>query len=602
MVSGVVMKAAPEFFQTTPEGFDLREVDVRLARADEVCRWNRVVDRHHYLGFKQFAGRGLRYVFTWRGHWIGAAGWQTGAFMCAPRDRWIGWRRDEQFARLHLIGNNTRFVILGGRRVFLGLASFALSRMVRRLSDDWEAAYGNPLLVAESFVAPTRFSGTMYKAANWTRVGASKGYARASGRYTDRHGEVKDLYVFPLRRDACRRLRDRALLPSAWELKAPQSGRSAQELRSIYQHFAELSDYRRAQGRKHSIASVLCVILLARLANRHGPVAAARYAKRMTQKELEQIGAWKNKATGRYEPVSKSTAHRVLQNTDPSWIEDALQRWAQPRLQVGRAIAIDGKRIRGANRTGEDHYETISLIEHGTGMPVSMLNYHDEGGEIAAVHAALETAPVAGCLLTLDALHTSRETARLIVETHNADWMMTVKGNASETFETFESIDWETTSTGSYCEKPALEHGRIEQRSIEVFTPLAKMINYPHVKQIFRVTRDVEIKKTGKRTTEHAYGMTSVEEASPRQLLEWNRGHWVVESHHYIRDATFLEDNSMLRSGNAPANNAIINMIAIAVIIQNKRKLPKPFNSFADMRHHYADSRKQALRALARPG
>ena len=358
MVSGVVMKAAPEFFQTTPEGFDLREVDVRLARADEVCRWNRVVDRHHYLGFKQFAGRGLRYVFTWRGHWIGAAGWQTGAFKCAPRDRWIGWRRDEQFARLHLIGNNTRFVILGGRRVFLGLASFALSRMVRRLSDDWEAAYGNPLLVAESFVAPTRFSGTMYKAANWTRVGASKGYARASGRYTDRHGEVKDLYVFPLRRDACRRLRDRALLPAAWELKAQQSGRSAQELRSIYQHFAELSDYRRAQGRKHSIASVLCVILLARLANRHGPVAAARYAKRMTQKELEQIGAWKNKATGRYEPVSKSTVHRVLQNTDPSWIEDALQRWAQPRLQVGRAIAIDGKRIRGANRTPPPTTET----------------------------------------------------------------------------------------------------------------------------------------------------------------------------------------------------------------------------------------------------
>ena len=67
--------------------------------------------------------------------------------------------------------------------------------------------------------------------------------------------------MFPLRRDACRRLRDRALLPAAWDLKAQQSGRSAQELRSIYQHFAELSDYRRALGRKHGIASVLCVIL-----------------------------------------------------------------------------------------------------------------------------------------------------------------------------------------------------------------------------------------------------------------------------------------------------------------------------------------------------
>ncbi len=598
------MERAADFFETTPEGFALRDVVVRLARPDEVCRWNRVVDRHHYLGFKQFAGRGLRYVFTWRGRWIGAAGWQTGAFRCAPRDRWMGWRRKEPFERLHLIGNHTRFVILGGRRAFRGLASFALLRMQRRLSDDWKAAYGNPLLVAESFVSPTKFRGTLYKAANWKYVGRSKGYARANGRYTDPHGEAKDLYVVPLRRDACRRLRDRAPLPAAWELRATQSGRPARELRSMYQHFAALSDFRRAQGRKHGIASVLCVILLARLANRHGAVAAARYAKAMTQKDLAQIGAWKNPDTGRYEPVSKSTVHRVLQNTDPAWIEEALRRWAQPRLRVGHAIAVDGKRIRGANRTGEDQYETVSRIEHGTGMPVSILNDPDEGGEIAAVHAALETAPVAGRLLTLDALHTTRETARLIVETHGADWMMTVKGNAPKTFETFESINWETTSTGRYSEKPTLEHGRIEQRSIEVFTPPAKMINDPHVKQIFRVTRRVEFKKSGKRTMEHAYGMTSVaaDRASPQQLLTWNRGHWVVESHHPIRDTTFREDDSMLRARNAPANNAIINTLAIAVIIHNQRKLPQPFHSFADARHHYADKRKQVLHAVTRPG
>ncbi len=288
--------------------------------------------------------------------------------------------------------------------------------------------------------------------------------------------------------------------------------------------------------------------------------------------------------------------HRVLQNPDPAWIEEALRRWAQPRLRVGHAIAVDGKRIRGANRTGEDQYETVSRIEHGTGMPVSILNDHDEGGEIAAVHAALETAPVAGRLLTLDALHTTRETARLIVETHGADGMMTVKGHAPKTFETFESIHWETTSTGRYRETPTLEHGRIEQRSIEVFTPPAKMIHDPHVKPIFRVTRRVEFKKSGKRTMEHAYGMTSVaaDRASPQPLLAWNRGHWVVESHHPIRDTTFREDDSMLRARNAPANHAILNTLALAVIIHNQRKLPQPFHSFADARHHYADKRAQA--------
>ncbi len=213
--------------------------------------------------------------------------------------------------------------------------------------------------------------------------------------------------------------------------------------------------FRRAQGRKHGIASVLCVILLARLANWHGAVAAARYAKAMTQKDLAQRGRTRTPAgMNRYPNRPCTGCCRT-----PTRRGSRRRCGAQPRLRVGHAV--DGKR----GRTGKDHYETVSLARDRH----SILNYHD--GEIAAVHAA--TAPVAGRLLTLDALHTTRETARLIVETHGADWMMTVKGNAPKTFETFESIHWE--STGRYRETPT--HGRIEQRSIEVFTPPAKMIN-----------------------------------------------------------------------------------------------------------------------------
>ncbi len=161
-------------------------------------------------------------------------------------------------------------------------------------------------------------------------------------------------------------------------------------------------------------------------------------------------------------------------------------------------------------------------------MPVSILHDPDEGGEIAAVHAALETVPVAGRLRTLDALPTTCETARRIVETQGAGGRMTVTGHASRTFETFESLHWETTSTERYCETPTLEHGRIEPRSIEVFTPPAKMIHDPHVQPIFRVTRHVECTKSGTPTPEHAYGMTSVaaERASPQPLLAGNRGPW----------------------------------------------------------------------------
>ncbi len=182
--------------------------------------------------------------------------------------------------------------------------------------------------------------------------------------------------------------------------------------------------------------------------------------------------------------------------------------------------------------------------------------------------------------------------------------MMTVKGHASKTFEMFESLHWETTSTGRYRETPTLEQGRIEPRSIEVFTPPAKMIHDPHVKPIFRVTRRVECKKSGKRTTEHAYGRTSVAAdcASPHPLLAGNRGPWGVERHHPICDATFREDDSRLRARNAPANHAILNTLALAVILHPPRKLPQPFPSFADARHPYADPRKQVLHAVTRSG
>ena len=89
---------------------------------------------------------------------------------------------------------------------FWDFASLALAAMVQRLSADWSAAYGHSLLLAETFVDPSRFSGHMYKAVGWTRLGRTKGYARANGRYTDPHGVPKDLHVFPLHRDTRSRM------------------------------------------------------------------------------------------------------------------------------------------------------------------------------------------------------------------------------------------------------------------------------------------------------------------------------------------------------------------------------------------------------------
>ena len=168
--------------------FALEEVVVRLARPDEHSEWDRLMDEHHYLGFRQFAGRGLRYVAEWRGQWLGLLGWQTGVFQCAPRDEWLGWHRAVQMRRLHLIANNTRFLILPAGADVPNLGSCVLGANLQRLSADWQAAWGHPLLLAETFVERRLYRGTVYRAANWIAVGLTKGYARSNGKYTDKHG------------------------------------------------------------------------------------------------------------------------------------------------------------------------------------------------------------------------------------------------------------------------------------------------------------------------------------------------------------------------------------------------------------------------------
>ncbi len=105
---------------------------IRLARPGERMRWDDLVDRHHDLGLQRFADRGLRYIFEWHGQWVGLAGWQSGAFECRPQDRWVGWKAQIQFQRLHWVVNNTRFLLLGKAGAFLGLSTHALSCMTQR--------------------------------------------------------------------------------------------------------------------------------------------------------------------------------------------------------------------------------------------------------------------------------------------------------------------------------------------------------------------------------------------------------------------------------------------------------------------------------------
>ena len=185
---------------------DLSGFNVRLARKEEYTAWRDVMDKHHYLGFKRFFASSLRYIIeNENGAWVGLCGWQHGVLVAKPRDDWIGWDNPTRLAKTKYIINNTRCCLLGDKGQYPNLGSWAFSRMFKRLSADWETLWGHPVYIAESFVDISRFDGALYKAAGWQLVGHTKGYSKkrnADGVFMQKHGQIKQIYVKPLRKNA----------------------------------------------------------------------------------------------------------------------------------------------------------------------------------------------------------------------------------------------------------------------------------------------------------------------------------------------------------------------------------------------------------------
>ena len=154
----------------------------------------------HYLGYRAPAGENLQYVVRdAAGRLLAGVVFAGAAWKCAARDQWIGWSRGQREARLNWIANNVRFLLLPWVGV-PHLGSWILGALGRRIAADWQAKYGHPVVLLETFVERDRFAGTCYRAANWVRVGQTSGRSRAD-RHRTLQVPVKELYVRALRPD-----------------------------------------------------------------------------------------------------------------------------------------------------------------------------------------------------------------------------------------------------------------------------------------------------------------------------------------------------------------------------------------------------------------
>ncbi len=186
---------------------DLGPLEVQEVSGDASARtrFATALEEFHYLGCRGAVGENLQYtVADGRGRLLACLLFGAVAWKCRARDEFIGWTPQQRQLHLHLVVNNSRFLILPFVRVSC-LASRILGRVMRRLSGDWEEKYGHPVVLVETFVERDRFAGTSYRAANWIRLGETAGRSRQDRRYTLRV-PVKDVYVYPLRRHFRREL------------------------------------------------------------------------------------------------------------------------------------------------------------------------------------------------------------------------------------------------------------------------------------------------------------------------------------------------------------------------------------------------------------
>jgi len=435
------MQTTQKYQVTASEQAVLDGVQVRLINPAEQARFDELIETQHYLRDATLVGERLCYVAEYAGTWLALLAWSAAAYHLKSRDQWIGWKEDHRRRRLNWLVNNSRFLILKEAH-YPNLASRVMKLCLQRISPDWQAAYGHPLLAAESFVDSQLFRGTCYKVSGWTQVGLTDGWGRHQQDFYVRHDRPKQVWVRELCANARELLRGEQL-PAEWAgleaQVAPRCSYPVPELQRMVEYFWQMPDWRKVYKRYPcaglaalTLCATLCGVVL-------GPWDLAVFAQGTNQYQRRALRFRRNRRTGKYTAPSESTFQRFLAHTDPHTLEKTLQGCQAhvlgPPTEADRLIAFDGKTLRSAGGL-----ELTSGFSVRTGRWLGTEAVAAHSNEIPATQQLLKRTDLTGKTAVLDALHTQVETARQIVQDCGGDYVLTVKGNQKGLGETLTQL------------------------------------------------------------------------------------------------------------------------------------------------------------------
>jgi predicted transposase YbfD/YdcC len=338
---------------------------------------------------------------------------------------------------------------------------------------------------------------------------------------------------------------------------------------------AQVPDPRKRRGRRYPLAGLLAVGIAAVIAGSKSFAAIGQWAADAGPEVLAALG-------GACGPAEESTFRRVFALVNADVLDRVLGAWLWTRAvrAGGRlVIAVDGKTVRGAkNKAGKAPHLVAALV-HGAGAVLGQVAVDEKTNEIPAVRELLKAfADLAGAVLTTGAMHTQHDTAQVILG-RGADYVMTVKANMPTMYRQLKKLPWARIPAVSPV---STGHGRRARRTIKAALAPA-WIEFEGAAQVAQLRRTVT--KKGKKTVEVVYLITSDRKADAATLAAWVRGHWHIENKlHWVRDVTYQEDKSLVRTGNAPRVMATLRSLAISIL-----RLDGHANIAAANRHHARD-------------
>ena len=336
-------------------------------------------------------------------------------------------------------------------------------------------------------------------------------------------------------------------------------------LRTLPGALAAIPDPRKRRGQRYDLPFLLTCLVAALLCDCNSLEAVGRWT-RDQQALLARVCGRRRHCT-----PTGALYRRLLPRLSVAHVERALGSWVQQTRPVRdrEPLSFDGKTVRGARTTAHAAPHLLSVSTHTTQETLVQVRVQDKTNEIPVAQELLPHLALRGRVVTADALHTQTALAQLFLD-QGAAYLFTVKDNQPRLHAELAAYFADPQATARTAQTIDRRRGRTETRTLAASTRLNAYLRadfaFPGIAQIMRLIRTVQ--EQGTTRTEIVYLLTSLSprQATPERLLVLIRGHWRVESRHWLRDLTFGEDRSRLRSGAAPQIMAAVRNLVLTLI------------------------------------